>query len=477
VQTPATKWQKQIMTTLIVASPEAFRPNNTRKSYSVTEKVRILNDLDATGGWIKRTAKDNGIPESCLRRWKQNRSSLEGKAGLVGCRARRVSDDKRKPLHGDGIEQHLLSFVDSRRENSFHVTPRMLIAEWTKVDPEGVSLLSVNAARARIYRFMRRNELSFRRTTHQAQVTRTNPQVITDFVSYCNWKAKLLGVSPECIANFDETNVYFSPPIRSTIAHKGSKTVAIRTPDSNNRCTAMLGVTMAGYKFPPYIVYSGKVTRCGRIRRELANARANHYPPGLVYQCQEKAWMDEATMLDWVETVWKPFTESVNSKPTLLLLDWAPAHVVSSVKAAIATCNTELEFVPKGYTSKCQVLDVGINKPFSDYIRNNVADWQVSHDFNDKPLRQDVAHWIRLAWLEIKVSTITNTWKHIGFEAQGTGDIVVNMIDVMEGVGVISGDTGSVNDEDQLDPLAYNTCVEDSDSDTEESTEDEFAVR
>ena len=236
------------MTTLIAASPEA------RKSYSITEKVRILNDLDAMGGWIGRIANAHGIPQSCLRKWNKNRASLEEMAGQLGCRARRVSD-KRKPIHGDVIENHLLAFVDSRRDNSFHVTPRMLVAEWTKVDPDGVAALSVNAARARIYRFMRRNELSFCCTTHQAQVTQTDPQIITDFLSYCNWKAKLFGIAPECIANFDETNVYFSPPIRSTIAHKGSRTVTIRTPDSNNRCTAMLGVTMSGYKFPPHIIY------------------------------------------------------------------------------------------------------------------------------------------------------------------------------------------------------------------------------
>jgi len=441
----------------------------------VTEKVRILHDLDATGGWIARTAKENGIPPSCLRRWNKGRAFLEDKAGQLGCRARRVSDDKRKAVHGNLIEKHLLDFVESRRENSFHVTPRMLVAEWTKVDPDGVSALSVSAARARIYRFMRRNELSFRRTTHQAQVTRTNPKVITDFVSYCNWKAKLLGITPERIAHFDETNVYFSPPIWSTIAHKGSKTVAIRTPDSNNRCTAMIGVTMAGYKFPPFIIYSGKVSRSGRIRRELVNARANHYPPGLIYQCQEKAWMDENTMLQWVDTVWKPFTEQVNKAPTLLLLDWAPAHVVASVKTAISNCNTELEFIPKGYTSKCQVMDVGINKPFSDYIRNNVADWQVSHEFTDKPMRQDVAHWIRMAWLEITDSTIKNTWKHIGFEEEGTKNNIINTNDAVDHSG--TSDIGSVNDEEQLDPLAYNTCAEDSDSDTEEENEDKFAVR
>jgi len=200
--------------------------------------------------------------------------------------------------------------------------------------------------------------------------------------------------------------------------------------------------------------------------------------------------MDENTMLEWVETIWKPFTEQVNKAPTLSLLDWAPAHVVSSVKAAIASCNTELEFIPKGYTSKCQVLNVGINKPFSDYICNNVginkpfsdyscnnvAEWQVSHDFNDKPLRQDVAQWIRMSWLAIKDSTIKITWKHIGFEIQRSTDGKINISgNIAE--RVVESDIGSVNDEEQLDPLAYNTCVEDSDSDTEEEDEDKFAVR
>ena len=121
------------------------------------------------------------------------------------------------------------------------------------------------------------------------------------------------------------------------------------------------------------------------------------------------------------------------------------------------------------------MLDVGINKPFSDYIRSNVAQWQVLHDFNDKPLRQDVAQWIKMSWLEIKDSTIQNTWKHIGFQAQQTHDVTINMeAEMVE--RAIRTDTGSVNDEEQLDPLAYNTCAEDSDSDTEEENEDEFAV-
>mgnify|MGYP005852193269 CR=1 FL=1 len=185
--------------------------------------------------------------------------------------------------------------------------------------------------------------------------------------------------------------------------------------------------------------------------------------------------MDEVTMLDWVNNVWKPFTQRINGAPSLLLLDWAPAHMMSSVKSAIANCNTELEFVPKGYTSKLQVLDVGVNKPFSDYIRQQVDDWQVRNQFDTKPRRQDVSHWIKMAWMEITETTIKNTWRRIGLV--GSNHTISEDVVITNGDSDIESVDGSVNDEEHLDPLAYNTCDECSDSETEESDEDEFAVR
>lgn len=466
------------MTTLIAASPEAFSPSQrtkTRNSYTVTEKINILNDLNATGGWVRRTAKEHGIHHSTLQSWKRREAQLFELFGTQGCRTRRVSTEVPRAIQGLHVETLLLAFVDKRRENSYHVTPRMLVTEWKRADPEGVKSVSDAAMKARIYRFMRRNGLSFRRTTHKAQVTRTLPAVMDDFVAYVNWKAKMLGIASHHIANFDETNVYFSPPVRSTIAKKGSRTVAIRQPDSNNRCSAMLGVSMTGYKFAPYIIFQGKTTRAGRIRQELENARANHYPSGLMFKAQAKAWMDEVTMLDWVKTVWKPFTQRINGAPSMLLLDWAPAHMMSSVKMAIADCKTELEYVPKGYTSKLQVLDVGVNKPFSDYIRQQVDGWQVKHAFDAKPRRQDVSHWIKMAWLEVTEATITNTWRRIGLV--GSNHAIDKSIAIENGDSDIESVVGSVNDEENLDPLAYNTCDELSDSETEDEDESNYCVR
>lgn len=65
--------------------------------------------------------------------------------------------------------------------------------------------------------------------------------------------------------------------------------------------------------------------------------------------------------LEWVERVWRPFTESKVSI-TFLIMDELSAHKTEKVLATIRACGTEIDFIPKGYTSKFQVMDVGINK-------------------------------------------------------------------------------------------------------------------
>ena len=94
---------------------------------------------------------------------------------------------------------------------------------------------------------------------------------------------------------------------------------------------------------------------------------------------QEKAWMNESMILDWVKRVWKPFTESKGGL-TLLIIDQFLVHMMSTVKKAIEDCGTLLEFVPKGYTSCLQVCDIGLNKPFKDYMRMAVNEWMVRND-------------------------------------------------------------------------------------------------
>jgi DDE superfamily endonuclease len=77
---------------------------------------------------------------------------------------------------------------------------------------------------------------------------------------------------------------------------------------------------------------------------------------------QDRAWMDEILMLEWIKKVVKPATQ--HNRFSYLILDECHSHLTVKVKAAFASCNTELDLILAGYTSRLQLMDVGTNKPF-----------------------------------------------------------------------------------------------------------------
>ena len=106
----------------------------------------------------------------------------------------------------------------------------------------------------------------------------------------------------------------------------------------------------------------------------------------------------------------------------MLIVDEHTAHMTGEIRPAIAECNTVLEFVPGGYTAKLQCMDVGLNKPFKDRVRDQFDHWLASKleaaqpEATIKPTREDVAIWINNAWLKMKKRTMANTWRRIGID-------------------------------------------------------------
>ena len=250
-------------------------------------------------------------------------------------------------------KQTLLDFYKERRKKGLPVSVRVLYLKWCQSEPDMTAAISYTAARMRIYRFMERHQLSRRRATNHAQGLPTNQQLIEDFVSYINDKVKMLGIDDRRVVNFDKTNCYFSPDLSYTIADRGSRTVTIAKPESSQRCTVMLGGSLAGELFPPFVIFKGKNN--GRIQEYCCKPDKHGWASGLFYRAQEKAWMDEASLMDWVLRVWAPWTETVG-KPTLLILDEARAHMTANIRQLLNSMGTEVEYIPAKLTSKLQPM-------------------------------------------------------------------------------------------------------------------------
>lgn len=444
-----------------------------RRVFPLAVKNVIVAEAYAAPKNIKKTARKYNIQANQIRSW--NKFMIENNEKVAVLTpdskeykkfvSRNVNSVKYRRLTGAGRHvifssltiAHLKKYVDDHRSIHLPVSLQSIHHQLIKFDPNSVVGVSEAAITHRLYRLLKKWNISWRRKTHTAQNTRHCQDVIEEFRSYVQKKIKFLRIHPDNIYNADQTNVYYSMESNYTYAETGSRSVSIRGAESAQRCTVMLAVNASGSnKLPPYIIFKGAPGRNGRIIREV-NGKVG-LPAECEYGVQAKAWMDEPQMLNWIEVVWKPFTQARDNVLTYLILDECRTHLTTNVKKAFELLNTEVEYIPGGYTSKLQVLDVGINKPFKNYMRYEFDCWMTTTTNNYKPQRSNVAEWILTAWNKVTSSTITNTWNKIGFLKEVLTGIPTNSLleaDNNEIDTTIDNDNDMDTDTDNDDPLQY----------------------
>ena len=102
-------------------------------------------------------------------------------------------------------------------------------------------------------------------------------------------------------------------------------------------------------------------------------------------------------MLVWINKVWKPY---VAGRPALLILDRFGAHFTNEVKAAFACCKTTVLLIPGGCTSVLQPLDVCVNKPFKNYIRQSWMQYMLNESDKDQIKIPPPAKLLLLEWIK-----------------------------------------------------------------------------
>ena len=88
---------------------------------------------------------------------------------------------------------------------------------------------------------------------------------------------------------------------------------------------------------------------------------------------QEKAWMDDDLMQVWVEDIWikhiRAECQKLGFENALLTFDAFAAHLTDDVESQLLEAKTDTLAIPAGCTSKCQPMDVCLNKPFKAILR------------------------------------------------------------------------------------------------------------
>ena len=144
---------------------------------------------------------------------------------------------------------------------------------------------------------------------------------------------------------------------------------------------------------PPMLIFKGKTDKTIKKLR---------IPEGFIVKTQEKSWMDEGLMEVWVEEIWLKYN-------SLLTFDAFSVHKMYDVQSKLVENKSDILMISPGCTSKCQPMDVCINKPFKAILRkcwvnciSKIIEQMPATTPNDfklpPPSRQDMVDWVEEAY-------------------------------------------------------------------------------
>ena len=126
---------------------------------------------------------------------------------------------------------------------------------------------------------------------------------------------------------------------------------------------------------------------------------------------QPKAWCDESIMKQWVCEEWgNIFSNPVSfgSSGKILVADVHTAQQTDEVKRLLVNKKTVLVNVPPGCTSHVQPLDVSVNKPFKNLVREQFEkhldenlDKYVDGKLTTSERRVLTTKWVADAWQKV----------------------------------------------------------------------------
>lgn len=414
--------------------------------YNVKEKHKIVAKARHPNNTVKGVAREYGIWPSQIRCW--DKIMTQTPVDSLLCRnPKKFTFRPGRQRQDQPVFDELLNVFSDLRERGLPVTSSMLQVEFVKIkalqnaaaDPPIAVDAHEGSSKAlyhRINRWLKANRIGMRMATHVAQNTRFNQDIIDDFVLECNTTIALYHYNPDYIVNMDETNVYFEMKCTSTLSNRGVSTVNISTTGCTHRCTVLLACTVSGKKLPPYVVFKG-----GKDKTVDRALRRVQHAGGIICAAQESAWVDSDIMCDWSDRVWRPY---INGNHSYLMLDHCSAHMTSQCVRKLLSMQTnvslnrmvscgpifffklifvifplstpQIDYIPAGYTSKLQMLDVGVNAPFKKHLKEAYLSFrqQQPRDINVRPDRDTVVEWIATSWNNITPANITNTWRKIG---------------------------------------------------------------
>ncbi|RPB06020.1 DDE-domain-containing protein [Choiromyces venosus 120613-1] len=164
------------------------------------------------------------------------------------------------------------------------------------------------------------------------------------------------------ICNLDETPILFEYLEGKTYDTIGQKTIWAKAGQNGwdkRQASLVLCIFVDGIlRVPSMIIFCGKGERLGREQSD--------YHPGVEVEFNEKAYMNDSLFLRYIEEQLVPV---LGGRPTLFAIDLMGSHKTPAVLEKLQANNITPSLIPARCTSLIQPLDISVNKPFKEIMR------------------------------------------------------------------------------------------------------------
>lgn len=185
-------------------------------------------------------------------------------------------------------------------------------------------------------------------------------------------------VHPSLVINLDQTGANLVPSSGWTYERKGSAAVAVIGAEDKRQITAVIASSLRGDLLPLQLVFTGKTDRCHPAVTAASVAARVHLTHS------DNHWSSQQTMKEWLEEVLQPYRtlairqHHLNSDASVVLvLDVWAVHKSEQFRLLLRTHHPHIHlvFVPANCTSKLQVADVALQRPFKAALRRSFHAW------------------------------------------------------------------------------------------------------
>lgn len=387
--------------------------SKARRSYTSRTKIEVLSywatpsipeEGDPTGKRkriptvLEVSAYFGGIPGASISRWRRDEEDIlktkrnEGRRvakaiGLVQCQW----PEMEKIVYDRFLQQRNEGQIV--RRGWFRYTSTNVFHECY---PEQIEKFRFSYGW--FTRFLTRQRITIRFTTNRAQ--KIPQDYLTPIINFFRFNRRNLQlrdgdiatestgiglgrVTQSRIANMDQTPAPFEYLSGRTYALKGCKTVWAKAEKSGwdkRQATIQLTVLADGTMLKPWVIFRGK--------GQLPDTELSQYDDRVTVKFNDEAYANENIILEWIQEQLipvihrhHPFQGPISNLtglpigipainvPGLVSLDAASFHKTPAVLETLKKANITPSMIPAGCTSLIQVLDVSVNRPFKDFLK------------------------------------------------------------------------------------------------------------